>query len=414
MLTKIQSLLLDCLKFSSESIPPDRFSTLTSENWKDFLALAADQRVRSILYHRIKQQKIISLFPENIIQNLSQANKNTTTLNLFLISELNEIAKTLKENNITLIVLKGLYLASQVYENISLREMNDIDLLVKKEEIFESLRILDDLGYKPTSPISISVDELTRRHLPPFYKLNIGRVELHWTIADLVENYSVNMRDLWERSIPIEIYGIQTMGLSHEDLLLHVCLHTSYQHLFSFGLRPSMDINQLVSSFGNNLDWDRLIRTAKDWNIQRGVYLSLRLAKELLGTEIQDKMLLELEPQSFDETYLNMAINQTFTDKYFAQSASSNPIGIKIVEETNWWLKLKLFLNFLFLPKETLGNRYFVSSTSLKIYWYYLVHINDTLRRHFGKVRQLLKRQSPITKMAKRKLALVDWLSEED
>jgi hypothetical protein len=60
-------------------------------------------------------------------------------------------------------------------------------------------------------------------------------VELHWTILEEEEPFSIDVEAMWARSVPAEIAGVGVRGLSVEDLLLHLSLHLTYQHRLAGG-----------------------------------------------------------------------------------------------------------------------------------------------------------------------------------
>ena len=412
MLTTVQTLLLDCLKTSSELITTDRLRPLKSKDWANFLNLASEQRIRPLLYHQMKQRELVRLFPENVVQDLRSAYKNTTTRNLILLRELHNISKAFQESGIAVIVLKGMHLLNQVYGNISLREMTDIDLLVNLESLGRSAHILENLGFEARYPYSISSEVATTKHLPAYIKQGIGSIELHWALTDPDQEFFIDTTGLWERSIPAKIPGTQALVLSIEDLLLHLCLHTSYVHQFSFGLRPSCDITQLFSVFSNALDWEQLIARAKQWNIQRGVYLALKIAKDLIGAEIHNESLETLKPASINDAILQTAITQIFTEKTFTNSI--NLFGAKIVAEPNRWIKLRLILGYIFMSKASIAERYALPPETPKLYRVHLVHMIDVLRDNAGKVWQLLFKNSQLAQLGNRKINLANWLSAKD
>src|SRR5262245_54856896 len=103
---------------------------MTREEWQLLLALAGVQRVRGILYHRLKSRGCESMIPQELVLALNEAYRHNALRNLVLYRELNRIVTALQARRIPVIVLKGAFLASVVYGNLGLREMNDLDLLV--------------------------------------------------------------------------------------------------------------------------------------------------------------------------------------------------------------------------------------------------------------------------------------------
>jgi hypothetical protein len=49
---------------------------------------------------------------------------------------------------------------------------------------------------------------------------------------------------------------VTALGLGLEDLLLHLCFHTSFQHVFRFGgLRSFCDVATTLDERGPSVDW---------------------------------------------------------------------------------------------------------------------------------------------------------------
>jgi len=55
--------------------------------------------------------------------------------------------------------------------------------------------------------------------------------------------------ELWQRVQTVTLDGIPYPILTPEDLLLHLCVHASYQHQFAFDLRSLWDIRQLCQAY---------------------------------------------------------------------------------------------------------------------------------------------------------------------
>lgn len=86
-------------------------------------------RLSPLLYHRLRQQKSESFFPENFITWLKSSHYKQVTLSLQQEAVIKEILMLLSREGIQPILLKGIALAYSVYENPALRPMLDIDLL---------------------------------------------------------------------------------------------------------------------------------------------------------------------------------------------------------------------------------------------------------------------------------------------
>ena len=95
---------------------------------------------------------------------------------------------------IEVIVLKGLYLVEHIYPSIGLRTFGDLDLLVRKERLADALVVMQGLGYKLSTWYDPREANTDIKHLPPLEKVDAPTVEMHWTILEEDEPFSIDTR----------------------------------------------------------------------------------------------------------------------------------------------------------------------------------------------------------------------------
>lgn len=406
--SKLYDILITCLKKDNRGPDKSLLASLSNADWHNLLHLAAMQRITPLLWHRIKQKNMETLVPETAASQFREASRRNTFNNLRLNGELSRLLAVLKTENIPLIPLKGIVLSNTVYENISLREMNDIDVLADPGNLERIADILTNMGYRPTQPFDLENVIRMGHHLPRFIKRNHAHFELHWNITNPGASYSIEPHGLWERAIPVQIAGRNALMLSAEDMLLHLCLHTSYLHPFTFGLRPFCDIAETIDHFGYALDWQLLADRAVSQNWQRGIYLALRLAVDLAGAWVPGSIMEKLKPADMSEAIMETARTQIFTDKYFATSIPA-PFA-KLLESRRFTEKIKIFYNRVFLPTDVIAHVYGIQKNSLKIYFYYLRRLVDVLRRHKSTLTKYQKSNAAVKSLAERTKRIADWM----
>ena len=409
MESQLCQLLIDCMKKDEPGFDATRLSGLSPERWQALLALAATQRVRPLLWHRLRQKGLDKALPIKAANELREAARRNTLRNLRLCGELRHLLSTLKSEAIPLILLKGIFLAEAVYGNMGLREMNDIDVLARPVDLTRIAEILTGMGYTPLQPISADITFKAQHHLPRMVKNGHGAFEFHWNLTRPGERYSIDPGGLWERSIPAHIAGCDALALSPEDLLLHLCLHTSYHHQFAFGLRPSCDIAETIARFGSTLDWQTITERAARSGWQRGVYLALRLARELADADIPADILERLRPTDMTETILEIARAQVFTDKSFATSI---PVPFaELLESSRLWDKIRIFWQRVFLPKAIVAAQYSVPMDSVRIYSCYPRRFVDVLCRHGHTLKKYQQNDASLKALVERTSLIAKWLA---
>jgi len=402
-------LLIDCLKKDESTVNAARLSGLSPECWQMFLTLATTQRVMPLLWHRLRQKRLDEAVPVETAEAFRDASRQNTLRNLRFYGELRRLLSALKPDGIPLILLKGIFLADAVYGNMGLREMNDIDVLARPTDLARIAEILTDMGYAPLHPISVATTLKSAHHLPRMVKKGYAGFEIHWNLTCPDESYSIDPGGLWERAVPVHNAGCDALTLSPEDLLLHVCLHTSYQHQFAFGLRPSCDIAEMIARFGSTLNWQAITERATSRSWQRGVCLALQLARELAGADVPVDFLERLRPSDGTEAILETARAQVFTDKKFAFSV---PAPFAELLETNSLLdKIRIFWPRVFLPKAIISAQYSVPMDSVRIYFYYPRRFVDVLRRHGHTLKKHQQNDALLKFLAGRTKTIANWLA---
>jgi len=288
--------------------------------------------------------------------------------------------------------------------------MNDVDIMVPQDKLQIAKDVLVSLGYLPLKPSSVEDDVSFKHHLTRLVKPNVPSIELHWNITMPRKHYTIDAVELWERAVPVQIAGANVLALSPEDLLLHLCLHTSYQHQFAFGLRPSCDIAETIARSSSMVDWDVLVQRAEQWNWRRGVYLALRLAQELVGAAAPPEVMRRLMPLDFDEHVAAAARRLILADRLVLSSVSPNLV--RMWKERSVRAKGRVLAQRLFPSRAVLARIYAVPSRSPRIYLYYLIHQSMLLRRSGQAVWKLMHDDRNVAMLVDRKYILLDWLSK--
>ncbi len=405
------TLLLDCLRQDDGKVSSGRLAALTNENWQALFDCASKQFVVGLLYHRLKSRELDMAIPDDILLAMQGLHRQNAVRNLCFYGALRQIVQAFSQVGIPVIALKGIYLAGSVYDNIALRELWDMDIMVPRQQLQLAAGLLTELGYVPTKRYYVEVDLALSCHLTPFFKKGVGFVEIHWSITHPQKHYHIAETGLWERAVPTRLSGIDVLRLSPEDLLLHLCVHTSYQHEFCFGLRTTCDIAQMIQHYGGALDWDQIIKRARQWKWERGVYLALRVARESLGAAVPEEVLQFPCAEDSSKALVEAAITQIFTER--EQTTLFSWHIARTGRYASWWAKLRRFWVRLLISKLSLAEIYGLSSASPKIYLYYLVRLKDLSVKYVPKAWQMHQEGPLPTPLAERTRMLTNWLAKE-
>jgi len=355
-------------------------------DWDCFIKKARENGISAVVYSKLnKIKKDCPHIPSLVFEELKKIYYMNATKNSLIFEELGKVLDTFRKSGIQVIVLKGAALAEKIYGNLALRPMTDVDLLVKKEDLF----CLDDqmkiLGYRPSD---ISIDDidfsstylttLDYRSLSP----NSTSFHVHWHFVNSTipnESYinNIKIEDIWRDAEKTKIADAETLVMAPHHLLIHLSEHAlRITHSLS-KLSLLCDINESVNSYQERLDWDRLIKDSLKFDLSQMVYISLYFASEFLGTKIPEYVLLKLRPERL-----------SLGEKIFMNSISNNKrfpglsYLVHLSINNGLYKKMKFLGKTLFPPAQFMAQRNYIPQSKLS-YIHYIRRINEVFSRLF-------------------------------
>jgi hypothetical protein len=331
-------------------------------------------RIASLFYSCAVECDVQDMIPGDIKHRLKEIYLQVAARNARLLNEAARVLEVFKENGIPVIALKGIYLAENIYGNVAMRPMIDIDLLLNTKDLVRAGRLLLSCGYSVSAPYWEAMG-LMDHHLPCFSRPGIATVELHWNIAHPESHFKIDIDGLWERAQPATISGVQALVLSQEDLLLHLCLHLSFFDQFRGGLITLYDIAKILSSCQNKISWDELRLRSRQWGATKCLYLTFILTQRLFGVGAPDHFMDDLRPDDFDSAFLNKTEGYIFEEATYNRAAGIRASNLESVLKSNDPRgSFSTLLRGVFPPKEIISRRYLIPVYSTRIYFYYPAH----------------------------------------
>jgi len=151
---------------------------------------------------------------------------------LTLVAELCRVSKQFKQATILTVALKGPLLSQQYYNDYTVRECNDLDILVKPSDVQAAYRILTDMGYGMTevfwsSPKQRAVYHKTFHHYTMYNASNHVVIELHWRLYSSNQVDKGATENLWNNLRIQKLGGLEIQVLSGSDMFIYLCVHGS-------------------------------------------------------------------------------------------------------------------------------------------------------------------------------------------
>ncbi len=368
-LTKVESLLCLCIRHCN-FLDKDKIVSLYNELGDAAVYAAAKHNgVASITAHALSLCFDKGVLPAHWQDEYAAIEEKLTAYML----ELDKVASLLAEHEIPLLALKNSGITKGMYPYFGSCPMGDIDVLVSKKQFRQAHEILIGKGYTLKFRCEFEEDSLEAaehgggaeysvqleggRHL--WFELQWRPVAGRW----IQPEQEPKADDLVERSVAIE--GSDVRLLSPEDNLLQVALHTA-KHTFvrAPGFRLHTDVDRIVST--QNIDWNLFVDSVIALKTKTAVYMSLAMAKTLLGTPVPEEVLDKIKPDA-----LKIKIMQAWLERVgiFDPDASKWSKPGYIIFVSMLYDTLGDFLEGVFPSAEKMKEQYeFSSNLMLPVY----------------------------------------------
>lgn len=292
--TKEASLLCSLLKKKTQGVE--------GIDWKLFMAEAAYHEILETLYKYIEENSFYKeIIPEYIMNELEKVFYSTWIKNEKLWNEFKILNNKFRSAGIEFIPLKGIILDRFLYREPGTRRMVDIDVLVKKKDIFKINELLLKDGHYPKLPgglkQALKQDDCFLEFAMSGKRSDIRfGLDLQWTDEVNIKNPNkIALNDAFRRKIKIKIEDVELFILSTEDTFFNLCLHKR-----RFGktviLKYLLDIALLIKRNHNHMDWDFVIKESRQNGLGSLVFTTLYLSKLLFDVPFPEAIIENFMP----------------------------------------------------------------------------------------------------------------------
>lgn len=271
---------------------------LAGLDWDALLAEAARQGVAPLLYQRLLAGQRLARLPQPAAQALHLAFHRQWGKNQVRMQTLAHVLDLLAAVGIRPIALKGAGLVLTVYDELAVRPMGDVDLLVAPQEFRPALQQLLAHGGSAThdEPFDGAYDLVTHHVALVFPRISHVMVELHHQWLSLPQRQAglVFIADLRARAQAAQWDGRPVDVLGVEDQVLHLCGHLAIHSAVMQRLIWSYDVDQVIRRAGASLDWEAVAQRAQRYQMALPLRQVLANAHEAWGTPLPDGLLARL------------------------------------------------------------------------------------------------------------------------
>lgn len=289
--------------------------TLPNLDWARVVQIAVPNRMATLLRRVLHARDLWGTLPEAPRTEI-EASANRLQTNATLMStSLTEYLRRANARGIETVVLKGLSISTNVYGDPAMRPGGDIDVLVRREHVQPCAEVLAEMGIGAFWPNLMDDAYYTRHHLHQQRSSQDLKIwyEIHWALDHPYTLFTIDYDAMMSRTRQGELLGQPVNALALPDLLLslavHLVKHAIYlPHAYTRAdlargiLADSMlmyylDIAEVIKQNAGQMDWDAVIRLAKETGTVDELGAVLHVCRTQLAAPIPDRVLAALPVQ---------------------------------------------------------------------------------------------------------------------
>lgn len=249
-------------------------------NWEEFFSLIVYNNVGPIVFRNLAKVDTENI-PAWVIGNLKQSYVHSFLKTAPLFYDLSQFLKEVKKNKIPIVVLKGAAISEKIYGDTSLRPMEDIDILVKKEDWPLIREALTKLGYTNEENLDLlDLENLSpvpmERHIA-YENKNGTKLEIKFYLFSLDFPDFTHPEEYWQEAIVQKIAQTEVLTLCPEDQFLYLVsrlINVGFRHLLWF-----CDLKEFLLYYPK-IDWEKIEEKARKRKVTTTLYYTLTTLKE--------------------------------------------------------------------------------------------------------------------------------------
>jgi hypothetical protein len=316
-------------------------------NWSTIRQFAIFHHVVPLLYDRLRNLAGENV-PSETLDELMKLYRAIAVQNLRKAEHLLHVMSLLSRHGIVTLALKGPSLAVQLYGDLSLRQFNDLDILIHEKDFYRTCELLTMEGYRQA--IEVNPDK-KKRLIKTGNDLHFIRqgysVELHWGVANKMFVSPLECEEFWQRLEKIHILDTAICALPPETLFLFLCHHGA-NHQWD-RLKWIADIAQLIKIYPD-LDLFALRNKAQNIGFLRAFDLGILLAERFGGIKLPENLYKEINDNPVVEKLFNQVKNKSIIEASVPGGISGAFFFLRSREKVSDWL---LYIrNLVFLPRQ--------------------------------------------------------------
>lgn len=245
-------------------------------------------KITSLVFSRIEGQGLEKQLPTDVRSRFADHVVKDRALNEKIYDTARILHEAERELKIKVVYLKGFILKHFVYERPELRPMDDIDILVAKEDLFAIQDFLKNRGFYDVNHVSSRIETQLKYfyELPPLIDAEKNEIDIHWHYTGTASRFYRDLEQFFTNTIRVRIKDFEVSSLDTEFFLLLILLHLYISNKLQMKLRDFYDIQSLIErGIDRKIDLNRFFSLVGKLKLHDPVYFGLKLTHDIFQTE---------------------------------------------------------------------------------------------------------------------------------
>ena len=352
------NIMLAASQISPTAEQQDKLQHLISRQFNQelLMKLVFEEGMAGFLYKNLKKTAAIGHLDRRQIQSLQSKYYTTVRCNLRLIHDLKQILQRVNQTAIRMVLMQGIALLAQIYPDVGLRPLTDIDLWVLPEDCHELVNILTGLDFQK--------DPL----YPLLFRKDSTLIDVHthilWTERIRTRRFllSKNQAAVYADTRLIDIDGQAARCLAPPDQALYLGLHALKHNVQR--LIWLVDIKNLIALWKPQ-DWETYLNRARELGLEKSAMYTSFLLTDLFDLQLPrtaQKFLHGIQPNGVQKMLLRQR----------GKTGSLPPWASLMLVSPDRGLRQRLMFIFETLfPRPQVLRQVFATSPALKAWQLY-------------------------------------------
>ncbi|MDW7760889.1 MAG: nucleotidyltransferase family protein [Acidobacteriota bacterium] len=353
------------------------------EDWENLRLTARRHGLTPLLYSRLKERLPAGTVPAKTMEALKTDFFTNAAAQMRRFHFLGRMLDAFRERGVPVIVLKGGWLAEAVYGDPALRTMDDVDLLVRREDIKKADEVMAGAGCSLLESGLVASEGENEFHYR--HRTTNTLIEMHWDLFLPIYPFAMTSEEVWAAAVPATIAGSGAFALTPEDMLLHVAIHAS-NHCYDFGLKPLCDIAEMLARL--QIDAETFLEKMERYRAVHAAGLPILLAHRLLGAQVPEAVLERLKREKPPEKLWAAAVEAVFLERPGrGKGEAVRPNMLLFMGRKSLGGKLRLALKKAFPPAKTVAVEFGLNPGSARVWLSYPRWIRKLYRENAAAIK---------------------------